>query len=260
MDDTGRELLTQLARDLLVEAEYVPTVLQHGAGAAPGRLGAYILAQGVSTPADFQLPEPILHPFECPRVLVIGFNPNHGPREDIPRYGAKESDYVDFYAHRFASHRRDALGHPAHRSLDSDGPIHIGHYHDVEQMLAGVLESPLPFGDQAVYCDAIPWKWKQDSGPSFGKADGAIAYHRLDRIINALRPAVVLTMGDRSARIVGDWTKDKPLPNGRNNGDWPVWHVASYHPGARAGKFRQNRQAVQQALSDGLRLGPRSSL
>ena len=32
-------------------------------------------------PAIFQLPEPMLHPVDCPYVLVLGWNPGYGPKE-----------------------------------------------------------------------------------------------------------------------------------------------------------------------------------
>lgn len=240
------ELLVDLARGLLTASERVPDVLEHQEHDL-GPTAAYILAQGVTDPAEFHLPEPILHPVDNPDVLVIGFNPNYGENEVIPRYGCTLEEYVGFYADRFAPHRRDGGGRPAGQRL-SDGSIYaIGHYTEVERLVSEALGTETAFGVNTVYCDAVPWKWKRERFPGFRKEDGALAFQRLDKIVRALRPKVILTLGDRAARIVGTWTRDQPEP-GPTHGSWPSWHVASYHPDARGGKFYTHRAAVQAAI------------
>lgn len=249
-DPVGIGLLTELATELLAESARVHDVM---AGQFdPGDLVArYILAQGVTKPADFQLPEPILHPFAGPEVLVVGFNPNFGLAEDIPRYGSSLEDYVAFYADRFADHRRDAAGRPAGRRLGDGALCQIGHYDEIEQLIAEALGTSTAFGHNTVYCDAIPWKWKQGGLRGYGKAVAGHAYLRLERIVLTLKPRVVLTLGKRASEIVGEWTRTSPVP-GRTKGDWPVIHVASYHPGAWGNIFERTRESVKEALQAAL--------
>lgn len=250
-DSSAAKLLMELADELLTAAALTPRALNKADGAPVAR---YILAQGVADPADYQLPEPILHPIDNPEVLVVGFNPNYGEDEVIPRYGSTLAEYVGFYADRFAPHRRDAAGRPAGQRL-SDGAIYsISHYTEVERLVSEVLGTETAFGINTIYCDAVPWKWKRERFPGFRKRDGALAYWRLEKLVLALRPKVILTLGDKAARIVGTWTRDRPIP-GRTHGDWPSWHIASYHPDARGGKFRANRAAVQSAITAALESG-----
>lgn len=247
-----RDLLTDLAVELWEQSSRVPEVLAGSEYSRKDRVAQYILAQGVRDPQQFQLPEPILHPIANPSVLVVGFNPNYGPDEDIPRYGCSLDEYVAFYADRFASNRRDAQGRPAGKRSSTGEIYGIGHYHHIEQLVAEVLGTSTAFGLNAVYCDAIPWKWKQDRNPGIRKADGAAAYTRLEKIVRALNPRVVLTLGGPASCIVGLWTKGEPRPN-RTKGDWPVLHVASYHPAARGQAYTQaHNGAVQEALREAL--------
>lgn len=244
------ELLRGLAEGLLIASEQVPSVLS-GEVASIAPVVQYIRAQRVTNQWEFQLPEPILHPIDNPEVLVVGFNPNYGEDEIIPRYGSTLEEYVDFYANRFAPHRRDISGRPAGQRVGDRAIYHIGHYTVVERLLAEVLGTEAALGINTVYCDAISWKWKRERFPGFRKADAGMAYQRLERIMLALQPKVILTLGDRTARIVGDWTRNQPRP-GRTHGDWPVWHVATYHPDARGGKFHANRTAIQSAIATAL--------
>lgn len=249
-DSSAARLLCELADELLTAAALVPQAMNSANGTPVER---YILAQGVANSADYQLPEPILHPIDNPDVLVVGFNPNYGQDEVIPRYGSTIEEYVGFYADRFAPHRRDA-GRPAGQRL-SDGSIYsISHYTKVERLVSEILGTETAFGINTIYCDAIPWKWKQERFPGFGKLDGELAYRRLEKIVLALRPKVILTLGDRTARIVGTWTRDQPTP-GLTHGNWPSWHVASYHPDARGGRFQANRSSVQSAIYAALESG-----
>lgn len=248
----GKELLEDLAGELLRESSRVPEVLYGSEHSRKDRVAQYILAQGVHDPHPFQLPEPILHPIANPSVLVVGFNPNYGPDEDIPRYGYNLDEYIAFYADRFAPHRRNAQGRPAGKRLSTDEIYDIPHYHLIEQMIAEVMGTSTAFGLNAIYCDAIPWKWKQGRISGIRTADAEIAYVRLEKIVLTLKPKVVLSLGERPSRIVGLWTKSDPRP-GRPHGDWPVLHVASYHPAAWGKMYTAaHKRAVQEALCEAL--------
>lgn len=160
MDPIGMDLLTDLAADLQGQCSRVPQILADSSHPRNDIVAKYVLAQGVDEARDFQMPEPILHPLTNPAILVVGFNPNYGAGEDIPRFGEGLEDYVDFYADRFADHRRDSQGRPAGKTLSSGAIYSIAHYHGIEQMVAEVLGTSKAFGLNTVYCDAYPWKWK----------------------------------------------------------------------------------------------------
>jgi hypothetical protein len=243
---TASELLVGLADELLQASRQVPDVL--GGSAAPGdSIARYILAQGVTTSAEFQLPEPILHPLDNPSVLVVGFNPNFGPDEDIPRFGSSLEEYITFYADRFASHRRDQRGRPAEINRLTGKVSSIPHYNDVEKAVAAVLGTETALGLNTVYCDSIPWKWKQDKRPKKGDLDFGQASDRLERIVIALQPKVILTLGGDASGIIADWHRNKPRPRPVHP-TMLVPHVASYHPAARDDAFQKHLPTVQEAL------------
>jgi hypothetical protein len=150
-------LLRSLAQELLTASARVPDVLaQREQGVDP--IATYILAQGVTDPDDFQLPEPVLHPIDNPDVLVVGFNPNYGVDEVIPRYGSTLEDYVGFYADRFAAHRRDALGRPAGQRLSDGANFGIDHYTGVEQLVTEVLGTEMALGLNTVLSTATRFR------------------------------------------------------------------------------------------------------
>ena len=250
MDAVGHRLLNEIAKRLLEDANRVPAVLE-GARARhkDDRIPDYILAQGAAQPAMFQLPEPILHPMFQPEILVVGYYPNFGEDEDIPHFGCDLEDYVDFYADRFGPERRDPQGRAAHKRLSDGQNVCIGHYDLVENLLDEVLGEHQSLGKQAVYCDTVPWKSKD--GPRFTTIDGGIAYRRLDRIVYALKPRVVLALGSKSRDVL---IHKQPRP-GMTNGSYQVPLVASYHPAAHGNLFRKHSDEVQTALRLALRRG-----
>lgn len=248
MDSIAYDLLALVATKLFNEAQRVPTALA-GVRAANhvDRVPDYILTQGVTCPSDFQLPEPILHPIFEPQVLIVGYYPNYGQDEFIPKYGCTLDDYIRFYEDRFSDARRDPHGCPAHQRLSDGRIVRIGHYDVVEHLLDEVLGQRHSLGTLAVYCDMFPWKSKL--GPSrWTRDDGAIAYHRLDEIVLALRPRVVLTLGNKSRDVL---VHNQRLP-GMTNGRLQVPLVASYHPAAHKDLFRRNKDEVQTLLANAL--------
>lgn len=247
------DLLTVVATKLFNDAKRVPEVL---AGARAGNRGDrvpdYILTQGVTNPSDFQLPEPILHPIFEPEVLVVGYYPNYGQDEDIPRYGCTLDEYIRFYSDRFSEERRDPQGRPAHKRLSDGRNVRVGHYDVVEQLLDEVLGQRNSLGTLAVYCDTVPWKSK--SGPRFTSIDGGIAYHRLDDIVFALKPRVVLALGSKSRDVLIHNQRRPDMTNGRLQ----VPLVSSYHPAAPGNLFGQHKDQVQTLLSSALNNGTTS--
>ena len=253
MDSIGADLLTVVATKLFDDAQRVPEVLA-GARAVHGgdRVPDYILIQGVTVAYDFQLPEPILHPIFEPAVLVVGYNPNYGHNEDIPRYGCTLDEYIRFYLDRFSDARRDPQGRHAYRRLSDGRNLQIGHYDVVEQLLDEVLGRRRSLGTLAVYCDMVPWKSKRP--PRFTSVDRVIAYHRLDHIVSKLRPRVVLTLGNMSKHVL---IRDQRCP-GMTNGRLQVPLVCSYHPAAYGNLFRKHKKEVQTLLFSALGKGTTS--
>lgn len=250
MDSIGSDLLTVVATKLFNEAQRVPAVL---AGARSvdkrDRVPDYILTQGVTDSSDFQLPEPILHPIFKPEVLVVGYNPNYGHFEDIPRYGCTLDEYIRFFSDRFSEARRDPQGRPAYKRLSDGRNMSIRHYDVVEQLIDEVLGKRHSLGTAAVYCDTVPWKAKV--GPRFTSGDSAIAFDRLDDIVRALRPRVVLTLGGKSRSVLIQNQRSPGMTNGRLQ----VPLVSSNHPAARGNLFRQHKEEVQTLLSHALNRG-----
>lgn len=240
-DSSAAELFTELADELLTATARGLRAMNT---ANSDTVSRYIVAQGVADPADYQLPEPILHPVDN-QVLVVGFNPNYGEDEVIPRCGNTHEEYVGFYADRFAPHRRDAAGRPAGQKLSDRTLFCIDHYTSVERLVAEVLETEAAFGVNTVYCDAIPWKWKKHPFRGLPKVHAGIASDRLEKIVLALRPKVILTLGDDSSEVIADWHRNKPRPRPVDPA-MLVPHVPSPHP-ARWGRVFEAQMANVQA-------------
>ncbi len=233
-------LLTRLAEELLIHStRYVPDVVTTAdPAAAPIPYGPFIHAQRAATPSAYQLPEPILHPLQNPAVLVIGLNPGYGESELMPCLGTPLDEYVDWYAYRFDSNHRDDMGRPAAEYLE-DGQTrvrHVNHYKKVEELLLSQALGPYSLGRNAVYCDAIPWKWAntvKSLQPNITKSDWENVWfeaaQRVETVAVTLKPKVVLTLGEPGKRIFNRApTKDaRPMPS--TLGHWRGVHVASSH-------------------------------
>lgn len=201
-----------------------------------------------------------------PDVLVVSLNPSDDPDEEIPRLGGGLDTYVAFYADRFSDDRR--VEDPRSQSKvpscqrttfpgQSSRPYVNDHYRDVEALLIRSLspahDEPPPLGTTAVYCDAVPWKWKtgalkgvQANGEwkrrKLRKADWALAAARVKRIVDALEPRLVLTLGAPGEHIFGRLAKDGPHAQSPSQfiDYWPsnLTHVASYHVAAHGHRFK----------------------
>lgn len=219
----------------------------------------YIRAQEGKKSEEYRLPEPILHPIYQGDVLVVGLNPNDGPHENIPRLQDGLDHYIRFYRDRFDPSRRFG-GRPAGEDRAPDGGkgrrYVIKHYDRVEDLIGPVVGRSQALGTVATYCDAIPWKWKKDGlTRTLKHADWVLASNRVGRILHALKPKVVLTLGAPGETIFGHKMSASPAPaRPKYNPDWPVWHVASYHPNARSGEFDAYAEAVRGALREALTL------
>ena len=104
----------------------------------------------------------------------------------------------------------------------------IRHYSTVERLLARAGLGALALSRTATYVDAIPWKASQ---PSFqDPATAAIALERLRRIVEGLRPKLILTLGMEVAILVGAGHPREPEAISVMIGDWEGLLVPMYHP------------------------------
>lgn len=240
MDMNPHSLLTYLAEELLLLANrYVADVVTMGdSAAAPIPYGPFMHAQRAATPPAYQLPEPILHPLQSPAVLVIGLNPGYGNSELMPCLGTPLDEYVDWYAHRFDSNRRDDKGRPAAKYLEDRQTLvrHVIHYTKVEELLLSQALGPHSLGRDAVYCDAIPWKWANSNKtvrPRMTRSDWEnawfVAAQRIETIAVALNPRVVLTLGEPGEKIFNRASTKDGRPAPTTIGHWHGVHVASAH-------------------------------
>ncbi len=240
MDMDPHLLLTRLAEELLtLSNRYVADVVtMENPDASPIPYGPFIHAQRVATPSAYQLPEPILHPLQNPEVLVVGLNPGFGASEIMPCFGTSLGTYVDWYANRFDSRHRDALDRPSAEYLE-DGHIqirHVHHYKKLEELLLSQALGPNSLGRSAVYCDAIPWKWANSDKALRPKVTSSNwedvwrdASQRVETIAVALKPQVVLTLGEPGARIFNRAPTEGRSPEPSSLGDWEGVHVPSAH-------------------------------
>ena len=240
MDMGPHPLLTRLAEELLILSNrYVADVVTRGdPAAAPIPYGPFIHAQRAATPSAYQLPEPILHPLQNPAVLVIGLNPGYGASEVMPCLGTSLDEYVNWYACRFDSNHRDDKGRPTAEYLE-DGQTrirHVNHYRKVEELLLSQALGPYSLGRNAVYCDAIPWKWTNSDKtlrPRMTRSDWENAWldasRRVETITVALKPKVVLTLGEPGEKIFDCAPIEGGRPRLSSLGEWKGIHVASAH-------------------------------
>ena len=104
----------------------------------------------------------------------------------------------------------------------------IKHYTMVERLLERAGLGALALSETATYVDAIPWKGTQ---PSFrDPAMAAIALERLRRIVEVLRPELILTLGTNVAALVEAGHPREPEAQTGMIGDWEGLTVPMYHP------------------------------
>jgi hypothetical protein len=234
----------QLATELFDSAsQYAAHVVDvQDPSVAPEPYGPYIHAQRATSPSAYQLPEPILHPVQDPAVLVIGINPGFGGSERIPCLGTSLDDYGRWYAHRFDAQHRDEQGRPTAEYLEN-GEVRrrfVPHYTRVENWLLAPALGPGALGRYAVYCDAIPWKWAnqnrairpQMSMHSWDRAWDQ-ASHRVETIVIALAPKVIVTLGEPGPRIFNRAPSAIDPFGPAQLGDWFGQIVAAKHPAAQ---------------------------
>ena len=91
------------------------------------------------------------------------------------------------------------------------------------------------WGAPPVYADAIAWKWTGDNHPDL--ADPEIVAHgqaRVDEIVEALRPRVILALGQLAADCIGVERPNKAAnPAGCTIGDWTGACLSLFHPNRR---------------------------
>jgi len=179
-------------------------------------------------PAVFQLPEPMLHPVDRPVVLVLGWNPGYSPTEEVPTIFTPVAKYIEFYGDRFGPRGRTRTLRPASRDQVSTRLTVIKHYSAVERLLERAGLGTLALSETASYVDAIPWKGTQ---PSFRDPTiAAIAWERLRRIVEGLRPKLILTLGMEVASLVEAGHPREPKARSMMIGDWEGLLVPMYHP------------------------------
>lgn len=260
----AKQLLNEIAADLYAQAqENARVVMATGRqdAAADPYVGAFAFAQyqqqqGDKTPSNFHLPEPILHPRDNPRVLVISANPGYGEGERLPNLDTPLQEYIDFYWNRFTPAGRmggEATGAPAVRRVPlgqtgaNDELYGIGHLHCIESLLEPIL-GPTPLSGNAAFCDAIPWKWSnsrnrderykqpQLSSEQWKTVWRVHAEERLSRIAAVLDPQVVLIMGELNRRLPElsnpSLASGPHLWEGQRLGRWRGTVVSSFHPNA----------------------------
>ncbi|MCD6031142.1 MAG: hypothetical protein K0S78_3316 [Thermomicrobiales bacterium] len=235
------DLLAEIAGDLWAQAnEAVPAVLEdQGDDVAPAlrhfvetQQALYERATGQPMiPEAFQLPEPMLHPVNRPFVLVVGWNPGYGPNERVPTLFTPVTEYIEFYRDRFGPlGRTSPQGLPAARNQVSLRLTSIRHYTTVERLLAREGLGDLALSKTATYVDAIPWKGTQ---PSFqDPAMAAIAWTRISRIVGALQPQLILTLGMNVAGLVKAGHPRNPEARPGMIGGWEGLIVSICHPAA----------------------------
>ena len=232
------DLLAEIGGDLWTQAHQVVPVVLAGRGddVAPP-LRHFVEAQRIlfeqamkrpMVPAEFQLPEPMLHAVDSPIVLVVGWNPGYGPKEILPTLSTPVADYIRFYRDRFGPQGRTSTLRPAGQDQVSMRLTPIKHYTMVERLLARAGLGALALSETATYVDAIPWKGTQ---PSFrDPAMMAIALERLRRIMEVLQPQLILTLGTTVAALVEAGHPREPDVRPMVIGSWEGVMVPMYHP------------------------------
>lgn len=273
---SSESLLFEIAETLWEQAQrHARPVIETGQqDAAQDRfVGAYAFSQyqqGATSSALFHLPEPVLNPRDRPRVVVVGVNPGFGIGERMPTLEWTLEDYVAFYWNRFGRDNRKS-GYPAVLRTPPNLPLRelelyqIPHLRKVEDILTTAL-GPQALDGQAVYCDAIPWKFNNKDKslrPILSLKDWKTVWddhapNRISRVASVLNPEVILILGEFNAKR---W--QLKLSNGpftRRNvriGDWSGTVVSSLHPNARSNQFSSGfdthyRTAVAWALRESL--------
>ncbi|CAN5492325.1 hypothetical protein BH09CHL1_BH09CHL1_25990 [soil metagenome] len=229
----------------------------------------YVLAQRNTGP--YQLPEPISHPTWRPSILVVGLNPSflEGEKGIPSESGTLETDVqtvIDFYGKRFEK-SVSTKGNHLHSKLESLF---------VEAFKSNWGERGIEFPERAlgvsggaVLCDAIPWKWTggekiaedKGLGRKLTDAEWEPARERVQRIAGAIRPSVVISLGD----VVGQQIFGR-LPDSSPQGlrpsllwprsAWPILHIAAYHPTGSFGQFSRNRANLLAAIVEALPKDP----
>jgi hypothetical protein len=256
-------IIRDLASELwgLAQVHAGPVISQGRANASPNRqIAAFAYAQymqGATAPSLFHLPEPLLHPFANPKVLVIGVNPGYGIDERMPTLESTLEDYIRFYADRFGPQGRNEKDLPAVELIAKDLPApkrSIGHLVKVERLLEPALGS-CSLGREAVFCDAIPWKWNNYRDPSKKHLQPSLPTHewaevwkdassRVGKIATSLKPRVVVILGELSSRLFGLKLTRGPYVLRAEIGSWSGTVVASLHPNAN-----QYSNAYQSAVA-----------
>lgn len=254
-----RNLLENLAGDLwqLANRWAVPVVQRQDPNQAPDPFGQFVYAQRTKQAIDYQLPEPILHPIPNPDVLVVGLNPGFGETEIIPSLGTSLSDYVDWYSNRFDHTRRDDSGRPT--ATYSEGSListrFVSHYAKVERWLEPAC-GPVALGRNAVYCDAIPWKWRNSDRSVRPQLSGKVwnevwqdAYIRVSRIVTCLKPRVIVTLGEPGTRFFNRAPSESPRALPLSVDSWDCLLIPVVHPNRR-GTTAMYWSIVAKALKD----------
>lgn len=258
-------LLTEIAIELWEQAEkHARPVIETGRQDAANDpfIGAFAFAQyqqGARTPDLFHLPEPILQPVDKPRVLVVSVNPGYGKGEHMPTLGWLHQDYARFYRERFEERGR-IDGYPAIERDAAHGGVEmhkIKHLTIVETVLASAI-GPQALGRNAVFCDAIRWKWSKFENERFREpqltvaqwADvwRRIAQERVGRIARALDPEVVLILGELNRWLYDLKVHYGPYVGTRQISDWRGTVVSSGHPNGSL-KRTSYRAALSESLS-----------
>jgi hypothetical protein len=233
-EDPSTVLLHKLAAHLWAEAEeHVPRVL---GGMEPDTDNIYvrlIRAQGVSDPGLYHLPEPILHPVSDPVVLVVGMNPGYSNSETMPTLNDGFKHYVDWYKTRFDEFGRLRRGQAASTRHPDSSKRGRSHYAEVERVLeASERLGVRPLGRTAVYADANPWKYKKaNHGPSISDVKMRdMIDSRLKLIVEALRPPIILALGDALWTLFGSPNARLKTFGQTRIGQHEALVVPMYHP------------------------------
>jgi hypothetical protein len=141
----------------------------------------------------------------------------------------------------------------------------VDHLASVEDVLKPVL-GPRSLGVNAVFCDAIPWKWNnadRSLRPFLLPQEWATAWRihakeRVGTIAEALDQEVILILGELNRWLWKARLSDGPfVRRDQHFGMWRGTVVSSLHPNARktphSGRFDgAYKAAVSEALKDAL--------
>jgi hypothetical protein len=258
--------------DLVAELAFVLWGLAHDAvphvipevigGAVDGvveqPLGSFVAAQGARIRKEYQLPEPLLGPLPANvTVLVVGQNPGYdADNESSPRFGTPLDTYVGWFGSFCVSQRHPTTNQLA-KHVNGEW-TEIRHYAEVEDILAASTSlGPHALGRTAVYADAHPWKWRRAKGrkpgpPSLGaQLVRTQIRERVYRIVERLRPTLVITLGRHAARPFGTLPamSKAPVVVQACLGQWNGLHLPSLHLNAQ-GAPRTYYAQVKQRLAE----------